>query len=106
MAAYLGRLGVPGGDLLLEDRSTTTEENLRYSAALLTERGPAPPAVVVTSDFHVYRVTGLARRLGLRVTVVAAATPARLRVPALLRELRLLLGRSVTDALGALGRAS
>jgi uncharacterized SAM-binding protein YcdF (DUF218 family) len=92
MAAYLIGLGVPAQDLLLEDRSTTTQENLRASAALLAQRAVPPPVVVVTSDFHAWRAAALARRQGLRVQVVGAATPASLRLPALLRELRLMLG--------------
>jgi uncharacterized SAM-binding protein YcdF (DUF218 family) len=102
MAAHLGRLGVPARDLVLEDRSTTTEENLRHSAALLAGRGLPAPALVVTSDFHVRRVAALARRLGLRVAVVGAATPVRLRIPALLRELRLLLGHHAGRAAAGL----
>jgi uncharacterized SAM-binding protein YcdF (DUF218 family) len=93
MAAYLSGLGVPPPDLVLEDRSTTTEENLLYSVALLAERGVAPPVVVVTSDFHVWRAAALAGRLELAVQVVGAATPAAQRIPGVLRELRLLTGQ-------------
>jgi hypothetical protein len=93
MAAYLGDLGIPAQDLVLEERSTTTPENLRYSAALLAERPVAPPVVVVTSDFHVRRAAALARRLGPEVQVVGVATAVSLRIPAMLRELRLLLGQ-------------
>lgn len=93
MAAYLSELGMPAHDLVLEDRSTTTQENLRYSAALLAELAVTGPVVVVTSDFHVWRTAALARRLGLEVQVVGAATTASLRNPAVLRELRLLLGQ-------------
>ncbi|MCW2675336.1 MAG: hypothetical protein JWR70_376 [Modestobacter sp.] len=93
MAAYLSGLGMPALDLVLEDRSTATQENLRYSAALLADRAVAPPVVVVTSDFHVWRTAALARRLGLEVQVVGVATAASLRIPAVLRELRLLLGQ-------------
>jgi uncharacterized SAM-binding protein YcdF (DUF218 family) len=93
MAAYLSGLGMPVHDLVLEDRSTTTQENVRYSAALLAERAVAPPVVVVSSDFHVWRTAALAGRLGLEVQVVGVATEASLRIPAVLRELRLLLGQ-------------
>jgi uncharacterized SAM-binding protein YcdF (DUF218 family) len=105
MAAALARLGVPADDLVLEDRSTTTEENLRLSAELLARRRVPPPFAVVTSDFHAPRATVLARRLGLRVRVVTAATPLSLRMPSLVRELRLLLGLfAASAAAGILGR--
>jgi uncharacterized SAM-binding protein YcdF (DUF218 family) len=93
MAAYLSGLGTPAHDLVLEDRSTTTQENLLHSAALLAGRAAAPPVVVVTSDFHVWRTAALARSLGLTVQVVGVATAVSLRIPAVLRELRLLLGQ-------------
>lgn len=104
MAAHLGLLGVPAGDLLLEERSTTTQENLAHSAALLAGRGLAAPVVVVTSDFHVRRVAALARRAGLRVAVVGAPTPAALRVPAALREAVLLLGLHAEGAAAGVHR--
>jgi uncharacterized SAM-binding protein YcdF (DUF218 family) len=105
MAAALARLGVPADDLVLEDRSTTTEENLRFAAELLARRRVPPPFAVVTSDFHAARVAVLARRLGLRVRVQTAATPLARRIPALLRELRLLVGPVAASAADAvLGR--
>jgi uncharacterized SAM-binding protein YcdF (DUF218 family) len=104
MAAALAGLGVPADDLVLEDRSTTTEENLRFSAELLAGRGVPPPFVAVTSDFHAPRVAVLAHRLGLRVRVETAAVPLPRRIPALLRELRLLLGPvAASAAAGVLG---
>lgn len=63
-------LGVPAGAVLVEDRSTTTLENLRFAKALL----PAGAAVVVVSDgWHLPRALRMARRLGLNAT--GAATP-------------------------------
>ncbi|SDQ05950.1 YdcF family protein [Quadrisphaera sp. DSM 44207] len=92
MAAALVGLGVPVERLVLEEVSTTTRENLAESAALLARRAGAPRAVVVTSDFHVWRTAALARRAGLRAQVLGAPTPARSLPRALLRESALVLG--------------
>lgn len=63
MARYLEAAGVDASRVILEDRSTTTAENLRFSAALLDS--PDASVGVVTNDFHVLRATRIARRQGL-----------------------------------------
>mgnify|MGYP004476306119 CR=1 FL=1 len=63
MARYLEAAGVNASRVILEDRSTTTAENLRFSAALLDS--PDASVGVVTNDFHVLRATRIARRQGL-----------------------------------------
>ena len=51
-AAKLARqLGVPADVLVLEDRSTTTEENARNAA----QHTDAKRVLVITDSFHVYR---------------------------------------------------
>ena len=63
MARYLEAAGVNASRVILEDRSTTTAENLRFSAALLD--APDASVGIVTNDFHVLRATRIARRQGL-----------------------------------------
>ena len=63
MARYLEAAGVDASRILLEGRSTTTAENLRFSAALLDS--PDASVGVVTNDFHVLRATRIAHRQGL-----------------------------------------
>lgn len=46
------QLGVPREAMVLEDRSTSTEENARYAAALV---GDDARIVVVSSAYHVFR---------------------------------------------------
>lgn len=91
MGEYLAEQGVPAQDLLLEDRSTTTRENIERSAVLLRETDRVGPMLLVTSDYHVLRTASLARRLGVDAQVVGART-ARYYVPsAFLREFVALL---------------
>ncbi|WP_299929554.1 YdcF family protein [uncultured Pelagimonas sp.] len=59
--------GVPEACILQEDKATTTEENLRFSARLLAEHG-AVSAVLVTDAYHAPRALLVARRLGMKAT--------------------------------------
>ncbi|MGW0247954.1 YdcF family protein [Nocardia goodfellowii] len=86
MARYLVDQGVPAEAVLLEDRSETTRENLRYSKQLLDARGVAGPMVLVTSNFHILRTAVLARQLGLDAEVVGSRTAFYYLPSAVLRE--------------------
>lgn len=86
MAEHAAGLGMREDRVVLEDASTTTEENLRRTRALLDERGLHGPVTVVTSDYHAFRAATLLRTLGMRGHALGART-ARYYLPsALLRE--------------------
>ena len=61
MAQWLIEYGVDPGRILLEDQARTTEENVRYSKALLAEYGVDEGAAVavVSSDYHLCRTKWL-----------------------------------------------
>jgi uncharacterized SAM-binding protein YcdF (DUF218 family) len=68
----LQRLGVPLGiELVLEQSSIDTLENLRNARDLLASRDPAPVALL-SSRYHLARCALLARQLGFDVELVAA----------------------------------
>ena len=57
--------GIDADRILLEDRSTSTEENLRYSLPMLRSPETDVESVgIVTNDFHVFRALCLARKNG------------------------------------------
>lgn len=63
---------------ILEDRSTSTAENFRFSKALLEEHGidtGTAVIAVVTNDFHCFRSHMIAQRQGLRTIDVPAELP-------------------------------
>lgn len=63
---------------LLEDRSTNTAENFRYSKALLEERGldtETAVIAVVTNDFHCFRSHMIAQKQGLNTIDIPAELP-------------------------------
>ncbi|MFD4368105.1 YdcF family protein [Rhodococcus sp. NPDC058521] len=87
MATYLVEQGVAEDRVLLEDRSTTTRQNLEYTHRLLERDGlPTRGVVVVTSNFHVLRSASLARSLGYDWVVVGAPTARYYVSTAFLRE--------------------
>lgn len=64
--------------LLLEERSTNTAENFRFSKELLEERGldtETAVIAVVTNDFHCFRAHMIARKQGLRTIDIPAELP-------------------------------
>lgn len=65
MYRYLTERGIEAERLICEDKSTTTEENLRFSKALLEEHGISGDITIVTSEFHAYRAAKMAERLGM-----------------------------------------
>jgi uncharacterized SAM-binding protein YcdF (DUF218 family) len=91
MADYLAAAGLPVAQIVVEDRAATTDENLRYSVALLRERGFDGRVLAVTNNYHVFRTAVLARRLGLRLDVIGARTASYFVPSAFLREFVALL---------------
>ncbi|WP_374569584.1 YdcF family protein [Ideonella sp.] len=89
MGDYLRAKGLAPDRIVQEERSTSTEENLRFTQPLLAARGidADAPVRLVTSDFHTIRARWIARRAGYaRVQAVGAPTPLYVRYNAWLRE--------------------
>ena len=91
MSRYLTEAGVPADEIVLEDRATTTGENLRFSVALLDQRGFSGSILAVTNNYHVFRTAVLSRKLGLKLNVVGARTASYFVPSAFLREFVALL---------------
>ena len=75
--------------ILLEDRSTSTELNLKNSKAILKQHqlSPQQSIAIVTSDFHTLRAEAIAHKQGYtNVLMVSAPTPLSIRYNAWLRE--------------------
>ncbi|MFD7640760.1 YdcF family protein [Kitasatospora sp. NPDC059795] len=86
MAAYLTERGFPADRIVLEDRSRTTEENLRFSRELMSAADPDYSCVVVTNNFHAFRAALLARRQGVNGQVAGSPTAAYFWPSATIRE--------------------
>jgi uncharacterized SAM-binding protein YcdF (DUF218 family) len=92
MAAYLTERGFPAGQLVCEDQSGTTEENLAFSKAIMDAARPGSPdgkgarCVIVTSNYHVFRAAIIARKAGIRGQVTGSRTAGYYWPSAMLRE--------------------
>lgn len=87
MADYLEEHGVDADQILLEDQSSNTKENLIYSRELLEEHGIVvlrDEVLVVSNGFHLTRAQMLAERYGYKsVSALAAPTshiPSRIQM--------------------------
>jgi uncharacterized SAM-binding protein YcdF (DUF218 family) len=65
MERYLVDKGVPKDKIIKEERSTSTNENFRFSKKLLDDRfGKNYKIAFVTTDYHIYRAENIARAEG------------------------------------------
>lgn len=74
MANYLMEQGVPQEDILIENRSRTTFENLTFSKAILENQGLGKSVLVVTNSFHALRAGVFMRRLKIPGRSVGSKT--------------------------------
>ena len=66
MRRYLREKGVPQSRILLEDKSTSTLENLTFSRAVIEGAGgDSSHVAVVSSSYHLYRARRMAAGLGM-----------------------------------------
>lgn len=86
MAEYLIAHGAAPGDVHPETRSTTTRENLVFSAEVARTAGRTGSTLVVTNSYHVLRAAILARSTGSDAQVVGSRTAAYYVPSAFLRE--------------------
>ena len=87
MAEWTAEHGFPCQRILLEDRSTTTEENLRFSQQVLAQRlEPGEKIAVVTSNYHAFRAATLMRALGIPGYTVGAPVARCYWLSAMMRE--------------------
>lgn len=61
---YLTDKGIDPSRIILEDKSTSTIENLKFAAELMTQEGLPMEAVIVTQGFHEFRATSMAKEAG------------------------------------------
>jgi len=90
MKSYLISKGISPERIIMEDRSTNTVENIRFSRMLLDKDEPS--VVIVTNSFHVFRAVKIARNQGISNAFGLAAPSDRI----------LLLNYYIREAAGVL----
>lgn len=88
MRDYLVSQGVPEGKILTESESTSTNENMKFSAQLIKERygETGMKTAIATSDFHMFRSKLLAAHYGFVPYGIPGETPWYIRLNCYLRE--------------------
>ena len=90
MYEYLVSQGIDETRLIKEDRSTNTNENLKYSFALLEEKSNKKPGNlrigIVTNGFHVFRGTSIGKKMGWKQIEGVPAKATNLQLNYLVRE--------------------
>ncbi len=86
MKNYLLEKGIPEEQILMEDRSTTTRENLIYSKQIIDGRDGKKKTALISSNYHIYRCLRLARDVGLKCTGIGADVALYYWPSALIRE--------------------
>lgn len=86
MATYLTEHGVEEEKIIIEDKSTSTTENFKFSNRITDGGLASNTAVFITNDFHIYRANSLAKLQGLSLNHLNASTDLANILPSYLRE--------------------
>ena len=92
---YLEKKGVPGTDIILEEESSITQENLENAKKLMDEKG-YKTALIVSDPLHMRRAILLARDTGMETysspTTTTMYRSLRTKLPFLAREVFFYIG--------------
>jgi len=70
--------------IIMEDRSTNTDENIEFSKSLIPAN--KKKGMIVTNDFHMFRAKKIAEKQGLKVNGLPAKTPKSIIIQSNVRE--------------------
>lgn len=88
MKRYLIAHGINESRILKEEKSMTSDENLRYTQQLLTQlyEAEVPTILIITSDYHMFRAKHIAYRYYPVVYGISSETPRTIMINYALRE--------------------
>lgn len=87
MARYLKENGISSNRIILEDKSTSTYENFKFTKKILDKKiDKSYSLCYITNDFHSYRANSLAKLNGFNPTSFNCKTDIFSFVPLYLRE--------------------
>lgn len=86
MKRYLLARSIPECDIIAEDASTTTLENLQYSKEILDRMEGRKYTALVSSNYHVYRALRYCKKIGLKCTGIGSHVAFYYWPSALIRE--------------------
>lgn len=83
MKKYLISKGVPSKNIIEENNSKTTLENLIFSKKIIKDSNSIG---VISNSFHIYRIKFFIKKMGLKIEPIYAPTPFSTLVSSYLRE--------------------
>lgn len=86
MHSYLISRGIDDARVYAEAQSTSTEENLEFSLDIIEKHNLSKRIAIVTSDYHIFRASILAERIGLDAYGIPSPTPWRVWLSCQVRE--------------------
>lgn len=86
MKNYLVEHGVNDEDIILEDKATTTLENIIFSKKIIDDLNLGNRALVVTSDYHLFRGKFIASILGIDNEGLSSTSSLSGRIYYMIRE--------------------
>lgn len=86
MKNYLIEHGISKKDIITEDQSKDTMENLKNSQAIIQKRGGRQLCAIVSSGYHILRASIYAARIGFPATGIGAHTALYYWPGAMIRE--------------------
>lgn len=87
MQKLLHERGILRDRLILEDKSTTTDENIRFSLEIMAQLGMKKEAAIATSEYHQKRAAAICRKYDLKSSAVSSKTKLTLLPTFLFREM-------------------
>lgn len=86
MYRILTEKGIEKNRLYIENASTSTEENLKFSSVVIDNNNLSKEIVICTSEYHIYRALMIAKKAGINTTGLPAHSMRIFRIPAFTRE--------------------
>lgn len=93
MMAYLREKGIPESDIIPEDRSKTTWENIKNSKEIIEEMNKNSRVIFVTNNYHVFRTGYYAHKQHLKACGVGCHTALYYWPNAFIREYIAIISR-------------
>lgn len=99
MKKYLVDKGIKAERIIIEDKSTNTIENIRFSLEKINQEDPSDnrDLIVVTNKYHIFRAKFLAKRAGVEVRGLPAEIPPSVVVSSYVREYLAVLKSGIFD---------
>ena len=86
MKEYLISKGINANKIIVENKSKSTYENIKYSYELISKKKKDAKLAVSTTNYHVFRAGVIADEQGIHVGVIGAKTKAYFWINAFIRE--------------------